>query len=220
VAAVALVPAFVGRARRVRDPFIPLQLLAGRGFAVMNVVNFLFGCSALGLAALVPLYAQDRYGMSAVSAGSLLTARAVGTIAITALAVMAQKRTGYRLPILVGSLLNLAGLVATATAPPGDLSPYVWLSATAALSGLGIGLSLPASNNAILALAPERVAAVSGLRGMFRQAGGIVAITITTAVLVGAPHPGLTMATMFLVFAGITALSLPLIAWVPNHPAD
>ena len=52
------------------------------GFGVMNLLNFLFGSSALGFAALVPLYAHDRYGMRSLEAGPLLTARAIGMIAI------------------------------------------------------------------------------------------------------------------------------------------
>ena len=45
------------------DPFIPLRLLRGSGFAVMNLINFFFGVAVLGFATLVPLYAQDRYGI-------------------------------------------------------------------------------------------------------------------------------------------------------------
>ena len=38
-----------------------------------------------------------------------------------------------------------------------------------------MGMAIPASNNAILEFARDEIAAVSGLRGMFRQCGGIVA---------------------------------------------
>ena len=41
----------------------------------MNFINFLFGCAVLGFAALVPLYAQQRYGLPALAAGTLLSAR-------------------------------------------------------------------------------------------------------------------------------------------------
>ncbi len=47
----------------------------------MNLINFLFGASVLGFAALVPLYAQQRYGLPTLDAGTLLTARGVGVIA-------------------------------------------------------------------------------------------------------------------------------------------
>ena len=50
--------------------------------------------AALGFGALVPLYAAERYGIKALDAGTLLTARAVGMIAIAGLAVYALRRTG------------------------------------------------------------------------------------------------------------------------------
>jgi MFS family permease len=213
---VAFLLLFVRHARRAAAPFIPLRLLVGRGFAAMNVLNVLYGCAALGLGALIPLYAQDRYDISAVSSGTLLTARAVGTISVAALAVMAQRRTGYRLPMLAGSILLAVGLATTAVGPPDGISPYVWLSITSAVTGVGMGVALPASNNAVLALALDRVAAIAGLRGMFRQAGGIVAISVSTAIIAGAARPGESLAGVFLVFCGLLVVSLPLIARVPD----
>ena len=50
-------------------PFVPYRLLRGRGFGIMNLINYLYGAAALGFAALVPLYATDRYGISAARRG-------------------------------------------------------------------------------------------------------------------------------------------------------
>ena len=60
--------AFVRHSARAAAPFIPLRFLAGRGFGVMNLINFLYGSAVLGFGALVPLYAQDRYGLSILAA--------------------------------------------------------------------------------------------------------------------------------------------------------
>jgi EmrB/QacA subfamily drug resistance transporter len=212
---------FVRHARRAAAPFIPIRLLTGQGFGVMNVMNTIYGAVALGIGALIPLYAQDRYGIPAVSAGTLLTARAVGTIGVAALAVMAQRRTGYRIPMFAGSILLAIGLGTTAIGPPESLSPYWWLSITSAITGIGMGISLPASNNATVSLALDQVAAIAGLRGMFRQAGGIIAISVTTALIAGSAAPGAALAVVILVFAGLLVLSLPLIALVPDgRPRD
>src|SRR6202044_2950737 len=116
VAVVALV-GFVRLSARAPAPFISIRFLAGRGFGVMNLLNFLFGSSALGFAALVPLYAQDRYGLATLAAGTLLTARAVGMVSVGGLAVFLLRRTGYRWPVATGFSLTAAGLVAMATAP-------------------------------------------------------------------------------------------------------
>lgn len=229
--AVALGIAFVRHSKRDVAPFVPYRLLRGRGFGIMNLINYLYGAAALGFAALVPLYATDRYRISALGSGTLLTARAVGMIAIAGVAAMALRRTGYRWPMFVGFVILAGGLLAMGVAAP--FSPYAWLSIGAALTGFGMGLSVPASNNASLQLAPDQVAAIAGLRGMFRQSGAITAVAVTTAVIArsaGAAAAagtaasasadataGVVQAHVFLVFAAILVLTLPLIRLVPEH---
>jgi EmrB/QacA subfamily drug resistance transporter len=207
---------FVRHATADPNAFIPINLLRGKGFGLVNLLNFLFGAAALGFGALVPLYAEDRYAISSLSAGTLLTARAVGMICVAGLAVLALRRTGYRLPLVVGSLVAATGLAMMALKPIG-LSPYVWLAVAAGISGLGMGFSVPASNNASLQLAPTQVAAISGLRGMFRQSGAIFAVAVTTAVLARSSDPGAMLGHVFLVFVVILILTVPLIFKIPDH---
>jgi MFS family permease len=206
---------FVRHSKRYATPFVPYRLLRGRGFGVMNLINLIYGAAALGFAALVPLYAQDRYGIKPLGAGTLLTARAVGMIAVAGLAVMALRRTGYRLPMIAGFVVLAAGLFTMASTPP--LSPYAWLAISAAVTGCGMGLSVPASNNASLQLAPDQVAAIAGLRGMFRQSGAIIAVSVTTALVARSSQPGIAQAYVFAVFAVLLLAILPLVWLVPDH---
>ena len=208
---------FVRHSKTSAAPFVPNRLLRGRGFGIMNLINYLYGAAALGFAALVPLYAADRYGISALASGTLLTARAVGMIAVAGVAALALRRTGYRWPMIVGFVVLAGGLLMMAL--PAGLSPYAWLAIAAGLTGFGMGLSVPASNNASLQLAPDQVAAIAGLRGMFRQSGAITAVSVTTAVIArSAPaEAGIMQAHVFLVFAGILLLMLPLVRFVPEH---
>jgi len=215
VAAVAAI-LFARHTVRSRSPFIAAEHLVGRGFGVMNVINFLFGAAVLGVAALVPLYAQQRYGLPALAAGTLLTARGAGAIAAAVLAVALLRRTGYRWPMLAGFSLTAAGLIGLGVSPHG-LSPYAWLAVAAGVTGVGMGASTPASNNATLQLAPDQSAAVAGLRGMFRQSGAITAVSVTAAVLARSAHPGIAQAHIFVVFAMIMLGVLPLILLVPDH---
>jgi EmrB/QacA subfamily drug resistance transporter len=214
--ALAALAAFVRHSRRHPAPFVSYRLLRGRGFGVMNLINFVYGAAALGFAALVALYAQDRYKIAALGAGTLLTARAIGMIAIAGAAAMALRRTGYRLPMIAGFVILAGGLVMMALAPAG-LSPYAWLAIAAAITGCGMGVSVPASNNASLQLAPDQVAAIAGLRGMFRQSGAITAVSITTALVARSSNPGLVEAHVFFAFAVLLIAILPLIALVPDH---
>jgi EmrB/QacA subfamily drug resistance transporter len=215
VAVVACV-LFLRHTAKAASPFISLRFITGRGFGVMNLLNFLYGSAVLGFAPLVPLYAQTRYGLRPLAAGTLLTARAVGMIATAGLAVYLLRRTGYRRPMAVGFTLTAFGVLGTALSPHG-LAPYAWLVLATGICGIGMGISTPASNNATLQLAPEHAAAVAGLRGMFRQAGAITAVSITAAIVARSTNPGITQAHVFLAFAAITACSLPLMLLVPEH---
>ena len=214
--AVVAATAFVRHSARARSPFVSLRLLIGHGFGVMNLLNFLYGSAVLGFAPLVPLYAETRFRLAPLPAGTLLTARAIGMIAVAAASVWMLRRTGYRWPIAVGFVLCAAGLIGTASAPHG-LSAYGWLALATGVCGVGMGVATPAANNATLQLAPEQAAAVAGLRGMFRQAGAISAVSITAAIVARSADPGIAQAHIFVVFAAIIVCALPLVLLVPEH---
>ncbi|GAA1600266.1 MFS transporter [Kribbella sancticallisti] len=216
VLAITLGVLFVRHANRHAAPIIGVNLLRGGGFGAMNSINFLFGAAVLGFGALVPLYAESRYGIQPLQAGTLLTARAVGMICLASLAVFALRRTGYRGPMIGGFLLVAGGMTLMSLAPHG-LTPYGWLALAAGITGIGMGLSIPASNNAILQLAPDQISAITGLRGMFRQSGGIVAVSVTTTILAHSANGGLAQAHSFLVFAAVLLLIVPLTLLVPDH---
>ena len=198
-------------------PFIPSRLIWGRGFATMNVLNVLYGSAALGFGALVPLYAQNRYGIHIAQAGTLLSARAIGMICVAAASAMMLRRTGYRLPMIVGFATIAIGLMMLFVHAPHGVSPYLWLAGWSMLTGLGMGTAAPATNNATLQLAPDQVAQIAGLRGTFRQSGGILYVSMATALLAKSSHPGLTQSHFFLVQAVILVAMISLVFAVPEH---
>jgi EmrB/QacA subfamily drug resistance transporter len=207
---------FARHVRRAPDPFIAPRFIAGRGFAAVNVINVLYGGAVAGLLALVPLYAVDRYGISTLGSGTLLTAEGIAVIAMSSLAAMVLRRTGYRQPLYVGSVCTAIGFVGLAVHPLG-LSPYAWLAVAAGLVGLGNGYSSPASRNAGLQLAPDQSPALAALRSTGRQAGQIVAVSVTAAIIAQPASPGQLEAKVFIVFALLLVVCLPVIARVPEH---
>jgi MFS family permease len=216
VVGIAALVVFVHHAGHAADPFIPLRLLRGSGFAVMNLINFAFGVAVLGFATLVPLYAQDRYGVDILAAGTLLTARAIGMIAVAGVSTFALRRTGYRRPMFAGFLLCAAGLLMMAI-PATGVSPYLWLAVAAGVTGLGMGVSVPATNNAIMHLAPSDTGSIAGLRGMFRQGGGITGVAVVTAVIARSGDPGIAQAWSLVFLAALLLAIVPLILLVPEH---
>ena len=221
--AVALVALgmFIRHTRRSAEPFIPMRLLRARGFAVMNSLNLLWGVVGFGLASLAPLYAEDRYHLAPLSAGTLLAARGVGAIVIGAAAAMALRRTGYRIPLAAGFIVVAIGSAAMAISPRLGLSPYVWLSIGAGLTGLGNGMANPASRNACLQVAPDEVAAITGLRQMFVFTGIIFSVSTVTAILNRSADPGLAQARILWVAAGVLlVVMVPLVFRVPDHKGN
>ena len=207
---------FARHIRRSQNPFIAPRLIAGRGFGAVNVINTLYGGAVAGLLALVPLYAVNRYQISTLGSGTLLTAEGVAVIVMSSLAAMGLRRTGYRMPLYVGSVCVALGFVGLALHPVG-LPPYAWLALTAGLVGLGVGFSSPASRNAGLQLAPDQSPALAALRSTGRQIGQIVAVSVTTTIIAQAVSPGDLEAKVFIAFAVLLVACLPVIARVPEH---
>lgn len=203
--------------RRHPSPFVPPRLLRDRRFALINGLNVLIGAATLGFAALIPIYAEQHFGLDTLRASSLLTVRAVAMIVSAAICVMAIRRSGYRPPLMCGMLLMGFGMSALVL-HPGAADIYGWLSADSVLTGIGMGIALPSSNNAMLHLAEEDIAALAGLRGMFRQSGGILAVTSASILTAAGSDPSGHQGVVFLTIGGMLLVTVPLAIFVPERP--
>jgi MFS family permease len=217
ILALAALSAFVHHNWRVADPFIPSHLLHRRGFGMVNLLNFLWGFAGWGMATLVPLYAEDRYRLPALDAGSLLSARAVTMSVFGFFAAMSLRRTGNRLPMFIGYAVTAGGMLMMSFGPR-VIGPYGWLAIAAGITGVGNGCASPASRNAGLHLVPNEVAATSGLRFMFNSIGTIFSVSIVTAILNRSNDPGLTQAHLIWIMTAIVAcVMIPSVRGIPEH---
>lgn len=216
VLGVLVLTQFCRHIRATSDPFVAPSLISGRGFAAVNVVNVVYVGATMGFVALIPLYAIDRYHIGALGAGALLIAEGVGAIVMTALTAMGLRRTGYRLPLYVGSAIVALGITALALRPPA-MSDYGWLMMAACLVGIGSGVISPASRNAGLQLVPRQSASLAALRSTGIEVGAIAAISITSAILAQASRPGVVQAVVLVGFAVTLLGCLPVIARIPEH---
>jgi len=214
--AVLLVMTFYRHITHTAAPFIEPRMLHGRSFGSLNLINLLYGGAVLGFGALVPLYATERFHITTLASGTLLNARAVGTIAAASAASWLLPRSGYRWPLGCGFVVTSIGLLAMSASPVFG-SPYGWLAIGAGVTGLGMGTTGPASMNASLQLAPDEIAAIAGLRQMFRQFGSITAVSISTAIAARSSDPGIALAHTFDAFAIVLLCALPLIRLIPEH---
>jgi hypothetical protein len=213
---VALLALFGRHIHRVAAPFIAPRLITGRGFGATNVINILYGGAVTGMLALVPLYAVDRFHISPLGSGTVLTAQGVAVITLSVLAVMALRRTGYRWPLYIGSAAIAVGFAGIGSTPPG-ISHYLWLALAALIVGAGTGLSSPAARNAGLQLAPDQSAALAALRTTGRQIGQIAAVSISTTIIAQSADPGPLLAKVFIAFAVLCVVTLPVISRVQEH---
>ncbi|MBI2870041.1 MAG: MFS transporter [Chloroflexi bacterium] len=210
--------------RRAPEPVIHFDLLSKGPFLAANIHNLIYGICILGVLSLIPLYAVSVYGMSVLESGVLMTPRSLTMIAASAITSFSLLKWGYRKPILAGTLLVALGLALLALQPRGisvlgiGIGTPVLLYVIVGLSGIGHGVCTPASNNACIELMPDRVAAIMGLRGMFRQLGSTVGVNIAMLTLYVVGDPGRAFAVVLFASAAIMLVSIPAVFRMPASP--
>ena len=208
--------------RRAEDPMLDLKLVAQGPFLPANIYNFAFGACIFGFFSFVPYYAVIQYGMSSIQVGAVLTPRALTGIIVSGLTSILLIRLGYRFPMIVGIILVSISLGMLslgwdqATIGPLEVDAFWLLASMLVLSGLGQGMAAPASNNACIDLVPGKAAAVSGLRGMFRNIGSIMGISSTVLVLSFFEDKAAGMRSVYLAMALVLLLAVPLTLMIPD----
>jgi MFS family permease len=94
------------------------------------------------------------------------------------------------------------------------------LSLPILLGGLGMGISNPASANAGLDLVPDKMAAAAGMRGMFRNTGGVLGTAAMTIALSQFDNKATGFRDIFLFMAVAHLLLIPLTLAIPDTARD
>lgn len=223
---VALILLFLRHEARVKDPIVEVAILKRKPFLAANIYNLVYGAGVIGVMSLVPLFAINVYGVSFLESGLILVPRAIGMMATSFIVSLVLVRVGYRWPIIIGTCLAALSLVLLSLEPHRVAMLWQGLSDTTSLSlilllmGIGVGLASPAANNACIELMPHGVATITGIRGMFRQAGAALSITIATLTL----HQSATIAAgfrvVFIALAITMVATLPAILAMPKSPTS
>lgn len=204
------------------DPFLDIALLRSVPFLAANLLNVIIGAAVFGVFAFVPLYATTVHGLSTLMSGIILTPRSFGMIPASAVTAIFLTRWGYRRPIVLG-LAAIAGstiLIGESQHLPTIMSAGLgvagMLSFILLLTGIGVGIALPAANNACIELMPHRVATIVGLRGMFRTIGGALGISQITIVLHLSSNFATGFRIVFTFFGLILLFAIPLAFLMPT----
>jgi MFS family permease len=102
------------------------------------------------------------------------------------------------------------------TLGPLSVGPFGLLAGIVALTGVAFGLLMPSSNNAALDLLPERTAVIAGLRGFFRQIGGVLGTAGIVVALSLSPDKAAGMRTIYTTLGLLLIVSIPLVFLIPD----
>lgn len=177
--AVAATVTFVLRELRATHPLIHLGLFRRRRFSIGVSSSLLSFLVLFGVLFVVPYYLERSRGLSARSAGVIVSVLPFAMAVIAPLSGRAADRVGARLPTGVGMLLAAVGC----TMSWARLAGIPGLVTGLALIGVGVGLFTPANSAAMMASVPEqRVGVASGVLNLTRGMGTALGLSLTALV--------------------------------------
>ena len=212
---------FFRQEKKDSNPILDMALLKSKPFLAANLYNMIIGAGVFAIFAFVPLYATSVHGLSTLMSGMILTPRSLGVIPASAVTSFLLRRWGYRWPMVLGlTIISFVTLLLS-------LKLQLWrifsihlgiaeiLALLMMLSGIGMGIALPASNNACIELMPEKVATITGLRGMFRTVGGALGVSIITIILHSTSDLRNGFKITFISFGLGLLFAIPLVFFMP-----
>jgi EmrB/QacA subfamily drug resistance transporter len=183
VASVVSLGLFLWVEQRAPEPILPLYLFSIPAFRTATLAAFVMSMSFLGVVMFMPLYMQVVQGVSATQSGVYLLPLIIAMMFSSIGSGRLVTRTGkYKMLMIVGTLLLLAGVVALSGIGPettqGDLA---W---RLVLTGLGMGPAQHLFSLVIQNAAPANQVGVATSMSQFsRQIGATVGVAIFGTLL-------------------------------------
>jgi MFS family permease len=129
------------------------------------------------------LFLTGPWHMTLTAAGLALTPMPVAALLLTTCVGAISDRTGFRLPMTVGTLCMTIGLVLSALVDRGTSFSGSWLPIVAFI-GFGVGLCFPLLGAAAVAgQPPTRLAAATAVNQCARQIGAALGVAGSVAAL-------------------------------------
>ena len=169
--AAAMLAAFLGVERRVRNPILPLEIVRMRSLMLACLVRALMTCGVWATFFVGALYLETVRGMSPVAAGAAFLPQTL-TVAALSLGATARltERFGQRRVLIFGLTTLVVGLGLFAAAAQPGMAYFPVLFGIYALIGVGAGTSFMTIVAMALADVPARDAGIaSGLVNVSAQ---------------------------------------------------
>jgi MFS family permease len=207
---------------RSRVPLIDMEMMRIRGVWTVNLAAFLLGAGMYSSFIVLPQFVQlpkstgFGFGSSVVVSGLYLLPSTVGMFVMGMLAGRISARFGSKLSLILGSAITAAAFAWLAVA---HAHPYDFL-ASAALLGVGIGLSFAALGTLVIgAVPPEQSGVASGVNTVMRTLGGALGGQLSATFIADHVSGGLptvtgftetfVMATIFLIVCVFASMLVP-----------
>ena len=170
---------FVPIELRASEPILPFSLFRDRTMAAASLVMFFFGFGLFGVILYAPLFAQGVLGQTATGSGAVLTPLMLTVTAVGIVGGLLMSRTNRLKPFLVGGMA-LMGLGVLLLSTLGVWSTIPTVAFYLFVTGLGMGLVMPAATLAVQAKAdPRQLGVATGATQFVRSVG----LTVGTAVI-------------------------------------
>ncbi|WP_082466430.1 MFS transporter [Agreia sp. Leaf210] len=183
--AVAIV-VFVFVELRVKEPLIDMRLFQHRGVWTAHIVALAFGFAMFGTFILVPTLLQlpsvlgYGFGKSVSEAGLYLLPTVVAMVLSGVLAGILIRKIGPKIPMIVGGVSVAIAFVIPALGHAEDWQILV----SGVLTGIGIGMALAATSNAIVESVPaSQTSEAISANTVIRTIGSSVGTAVIAALL-------------------------------------
>ncbi|HET9091105.1 MAG TPA: MFS transporter [Acidimicrobiales bacterium] len=184
VAGIALV-AFVGVERRAENPILDVRFFRRGNFAGSTFVAFATYFGVFSIFFFVAMYLELVGNQSGYQVALDFLPMAAAMVLSSALAGRWVAEMGPRVPMTVGCLLGVAGIVLTAIylSPTSGLSTLGW---TLPLAGLGFGCAIvPVTSAALSAIPPEHSGMAASATNTSRELGAVAGVAVLGSVVNG-----------------------------------
>jgi EmrB/QacA subfamily drug resistance transporter len=186
IGGVVLVLIFVLIERRVRNPLLPLRILADRNRGGAYITSALVGAGLLGAFLFLTLYLQNVLGYKPLKAGFASLPVTIGVLISATLASNLLPRIGPRIMMIGGPIVAAIGMLWLRTI---DLDTSFWghLAPAQILLGLGLGFTfVPLSSLALVGVPSHDAGAASAALNATQQVGASLGTALLNTIATSA----------------------------------